>query len=47
MALLGVALSKSENPQRTLLAAGAVLGAGALDVLATQRLARSQKLGTD
>ena len=43
LALLGFALLKSERPMRTLLASAAVLGVGALDVLATEQLAEARK----
>jgi uncharacterized membrane protein len=43
LALLGVALAKSERRGRTIAAAAAVLGVGALDLLETQRLAERRK----
>jgi uncharacterized membrane protein len=43
LALLGVALLGSERPKRTLLASAAVLGVGALDLLATEQLAEARK----
>ena len=46
LALLGAALSRAERPQRTLLAAAAVVGVAALDVIGTEELARSRKLPT-
>jgi uncharacterized membrane protein len=46
LALLGFALLKSERPMRTLLASAAVLGVGALDVLATEQLAEARKSPT-
>jgi len=43
LALLGVALVKSERPTRTAIASAAVLGVGALDLLATEQLAEARK----
>jgi uncharacterized membrane protein len=43
LALLGAALAKSERPGRTLLAAAAVLGVSALDVIGTEQLAERRK----
>jgi len=44
LAALGVALTQAERPERTLLAAAAVLGVGALDLLGTETLAESRKV---
>jgi uncharacterized membrane protein len=43
LGLLGAAMLKSERPMRTLLAAAVVLGVGALDLLATEKLAEGRK----
>jgi uncharacterized membrane protein len=43
LALLGLAFLGSERPKRTLLASAAVLGVGALDLLATEQLAEARK----
>ena len=43
LALLGVALLNSERRTRTLLASAAVIGVGALDLLATEQLAEARK----
>jgi uncharacterized membrane protein len=46
LALLGVALTRSEDRQRTLLATAVVLGATALDVRGTEKLSQSRKAPT-
>jgi uncharacterized membrane protein len=44
LALLGAVLAKSENRDRTLMAAAAVLGATALDLRGTEQLAQARKV---
>ncbi len=46
LALLGLAMLKSERPVRTLLASAIVLAVGALDVMATEQLAEARKSPT-
>ena len=46
LALLGLALVNSKRPTRTLLACAAVIGVGALDLLATEQLAEARKSPT-
>jgi uncharacterized membrane protein len=43
LALLGVALTRAEHPERTLMAAAAVLGVSAVDLMGTEQLARSRR----
>ena len=43
LALLGAALTRSERPGRTLLAAAAVLGVSALDIAGTEQLSQRRK----